>query len=52
MGPQSVLLTVAQILDDMNSADTDLALNSEVVASPKLITRNATEKPEAGSGRG
>jgi hypothetical protein len=43
---RSVLLTVAQILDDMNSADTDLALNSEVVASPKLITHNATESPQ------
>lgn len=47
---RSILLTVAQVLDDMNSADTDLALNSEVVASPKLITRNATDTPAAGPG--
>lgn len=47
---RSVLLNVAQILDDMNSADTDLALNSEVVASPKLISKNATEKPASGPG--
>jgi hypothetical protein len=47
---RSVLLNVAQILDDVNSADTDLALNSEVVASPKLITKNATGTPESGPG--
>jgi hypothetical protein len=47
---RSALLNVAQILDDMNSADTDLALNSEVVASPKLITKNATDQPATGPG--
>lgn len=47
---QSVLTRVSQILDDVASADTDLALNSEVVASPRLVTKGAAAVPETGPG--
>jgi hypothetical protein len=47
---KSTLAVVAQILDDIASGDTDLAINSEVVASPKLVTKNAQAEPQPGVG--
>jgi hypothetical protein len=47
---KSTLTSIAQILDDIASGDTDLAINSEVVASPKLVTKNAQAAPNPGVG--
>lgn len=42
----SLFLRVAQLLDDISSGDTDLAINAETVAGAKLVTKNATETPK------
>lgn len=47
---KSTLTVVAQILDDIASGDTDLAINSEVVASPKVFTKGAQAAPQPGPG--
>jgi hypothetical protein len=47
---ESILTRVAQILDDVNAANTDLAISSETVASSKLITKNAGKQPQGGAG--
>jgi hypothetical protein len=46
---KSILTTVAQILDDIASGDTDLALNAETVASPHLVGKGLTEAPQTGA---
>lgn len=49
---RSILLRVSQILDDLASADTDLAINAQVVASPQVVSKNATQVGQPGPGNG
>jgi hypothetical protein len=47
---ESLLMYIAQVLDDVASTDTDLAVNAETVAGGTVISKGATEAPPGGPG--
>ena len=49
---RSVLLLIAQVLDDIAGSDTDLAITSEMVANPPVVTTGAGPDPALTTGPG